>query len=223
MADSGRSPWVYVGCGCAALVLVFVIVIGVVSFYGYRFASEIKETMTDPEARRERVQQALGAERLPEGMNAQLYLAVPRVMQLVILSDGPAMAEDNARGLVTDFDRVFLYLKTRDFQNAKRDLERFLDGEVDRPAVFDDIDIDVDFDPEELLGRGAMQVGDQAVKWAAFRGEIDTDLERADGIMAYLGIDCPNDGRLRFGTWFQRAPRAKRRRTCPARQPTKSR
>ncbi len=198
-----RSPWVYVGCGCALIVVLIVIAIAGASFVGVRKIQEYTEGMKDPVARAERTLEVLGGDTLPAGYNAQLYLSVPFVLDLALLTDGPPVTEDDSEGL-KEFRNLIFFLDVREFDES-RDFSRYLDGEIDRPAIFNQIDVDFDFDPGESIGRGSFELGDQRFRWVAESGDLETDLTEHQGILVLSGVDCPRpDKRVRILAWFQR-------------------
>lgn len=207
MAASQRSPWVTIGCGCAVLLGLGVVAIAAFGIFGVRSLQQYAETMKDPGARDERARDILGAARLPAELNAQVYFRIPRLMEVVVLTDAPAV-EGHQENVLRDFDQLFLFVAMRDWKGHKRDFERYLEGEVDHASALEDIDVDLDFRPETLLGRGALTAGSQEVRWVAHEGEVDTGRERAEGIMALAGVDCPHDERLRIAAWFMRDQRA---------------
>lgn len=198
-----RSPWVYVGCGCALIVVLIVVAIAGASFMGVRKIKEYTEGMKDPVVRAERALEVLGGSALPPGYNAQLYLSVPFVLDLALLTDGPPVTEDDRQGM-RDYQNMIFFVDVRDFDES-RDFDRYLDGEVDRPAIFRQIDVDFDFRAGEPLGRGSFDVGTQGIRWVAEAGDLETDLTEHPGVLVLSGVDCPGrDKRVRILAWFQR-------------------
>lgn len=206
MDDRAKNVWWYCGCGCAVLAVLLVGVIAAIGFSGARAFKDFADTMKDPVAREARVLEILGAERLPEGLHAQVYLRIPYVVELVILTDGPVLTEDEEDRAFREADQVVMVLRSRSLEGSKESLDRYLEGQSKKPAFFDNVDVDFDFRPDQVVGRGRLDVGDQTVHWIAHSGELERDGDRAPGVMALAGIDCPNDEKLRVVTWFVRSP-----------------
>lgn len=204
MTDSAKNWWWYCGCGCALLAVLFVVSIAGLGFASFRSLEQFTEDMKDPVARDERAREILGADRLPEGFATQVYFRVPRIVDMVILTDGPPAVDGGHEEALESAGQIVLYLESRDFSGTKAALDRYLDGETDDPEFFDNVDIDFDFHPREIVGRGRLEVGDQDVRWIAHTGEMDHDGTEVEGMMALAGIDCPNDDKLRLVTWFER-------------------
>ncbi len=198
-----RSPWVYVGCGCAIIFALVVVAVVGAGFLGFRGLKEYAEGMKDPAARAERTLEVLGGDALPAGYHAQLYFSIPFVLEMALLTDGTPVTEDDSEGL-RDYQNLVFFLKVRKFDKSD-DFDRYLDGKEDRPRIFDQIDVDFDFDTGEPIDRGSFEVGDQSLRWVAQTGNLDTDLADYDGILALAGVDCPKrDDRVRILAWFQR-------------------
>ncbi|MCP4664238.1 MAG: hypothetical protein GY856_53315 [bacterium] len=201
----GTSPWVYIGCGCVVLLILTIGGCLAATFFGVTRVKDFVEEMEDPVKREERVRQILGAPELPEGYHAQMFFRVPFVLEMVILSDGEPL-EFDAGGGGGDIDvedlgeHVFMLFSIRDMGGSRRDVERWFEGEAGRP---ENIDFDVDFDSDELLGRGEFEVGSQNLRYVAHRGRI----EHEDAIFAMLLIDCPKADRVRLAFyWLQLDP-----------------
>ncbi len=198
----GTSPWVYIGCGCVVLLILVVGGCFAAGFLGVTQFQGFIEDLEDPVKREERVLQILGARELPEGYHAQMFFRIPFVLEMVILSDGAPLEFDTG-GREPEIDvehlgeHVFMFFSMRDMGGNRREMERWFEGETGRPG---DIDFDVDFDSEELLGRGELEVGSQNLRYIAHRGRV----EHEDAIYTMLLVDCPEAGRLRMAFYWLR-------------------
>src|SRR5690242_16795199 len=88
------SPWLYVGIGCGVLLFLGIgATVATVMFVGSKF-NELKEDMTNPVVRSEKVKKTLGVTEFPEGYYPVMALSVPAIMDMAILStkspDAPA-------------------------------------------------------------------------------------------------------------------------------------
>lgn len=202
-----RSPWFYVGCGCALLAFLIVAVVAVTGYLGFRELRDFAAVMEDPVARNERALTMLGADVMPEEYNAQLFFSVPFVMEVVLLSDGEQIVEDQSSVDLDDHDNAFFYLKLRNFDNNQTQLSRYLDGETDGTDFFGDLDFDLR--GGETLGRGTFALDDtQNVRYVIERGEakLGNQGNWVDGVFAFASTTCPGDDKLRVSVWFQRNP-----------------
>ncbi|HEX9732655.1 MAG TPA: hypothetical protein VGG06_11800 [Thermoanaerobaculia bacterium] len=208
MAKKSTSPWVYVGCGCLGAVVLGIgacIGLGVV---GTRFARNLEAELKDPALRQERAREILGADELPEGFHAQLHVSVPWIFEMVVLSDGEPVeyrddgdADLEARHLG---DNAFVYLAMPDLGDAREDFERLLEGRDSRDL--ENVQFDLDFRSEELLGRGEIDLPPQHVRYATHRGEFRDGRERSPGVYSVLLVDCPGSSKVRAGFYWQRRP-----------------
>lgn len=201
----GTSPWVWVGCGCVGAVVLAVAAVVGLGVFGFRTAKGFVETLKDPVAREAKVREVLGAESLPEGYHGQLFLSVPFFMDLALLSDAPAAAAtDVADGEYEPQmgEKGLLWIAVRGSDKDRGTIRRYLAGESEDAKLDTQVDVDVDFEPEERLGRGSFEQGEATVRWAAFRGHFRTDRGRSAGTYAMALAECPGDARLRFGWWW---------------------
>lgn len=199
----GTSPWVWIGCGCVGLIILIVGGCLAAGYFGFTEFKGFVEDLEDPVKRNERAREILGARELPEGYNAQFFLRVPLMMEMVFLSEGEPLEFEGGEVDVDPQDlgdHAFLFLSMRDFENNRRDLERWFEGETDRPPQ---VDLDMDFDSEEELGRGELDLDPQLVRYIAHRGEVEHDA----AIYAAMLIDCPRSDRIRMAYyWFKIDP-----------------
>lgn len=210
MTEPKRTPaWVWIGCGCFAAVGLAVLAVAGLGFFGYRTAKGFVDTLENPEARAAKVREILGAETLPEGYNAQLFLHVPFVMDMAILSDAPPATKTEDHDYEPRMgDRGFLWVAVRGSDRDRGRLRRYLTAESDDAELDVDVKIDVELEPRERLAKGTFTQEPAEVLWSIFRGRIQSDTSRRDGTFAMVMADCPGDSRLRFGYWWLADPAA---------------
>ena len=201
----GTPLWITLGCGCVLLVA---LAIGAAVVAGYLGVSAFKgyiEDMKDPAARGVKAGEILGASRLPEGYTAQLFLRVPWLVDMVVLSDGePMVVQGEGFDLESEAvgEHLFVYFKLRKKRMDEEEVERMLRGDSTSDGVKVDIDIQVESDEE--LARGSFALEPQRLAWVAHRGELDIDHDALEGIYSQVIIDCPGDDLTRVAIWFQR-------------------
>ena len=208
-ARQGTSPWVYIGCGCIGTAVLLIGGLVALGFLGRSALQGYSQDLADPQARQSRVLEILGGEKLPPGFKSQLFLNVPFLMEMVLVSDGEAPDYDPES---TDHDitseqmgeNAFLYLEMRDFGDVRRDFENLLAGETT-----DNIQLEggLDFRSVEEVARGEFELPTQKVRWAAHTGAFrGGGKERADGTYAVMLIDCPDPTWARVAFYWQRKP-----------------
>lgn len=203
----GTPPWVPIGCGCCLLVLLAIGGMVAAGFFGASAFKGYVETMRDPTARTARAAEILGADQLPEGYTAHLFLRIPWLIDLVMASDSePVVIEDDK-----DFElesevigqHLFVYLSLPQSSGMEHEeFERMLRGESTSDGVKTDIDLEIESDQE--LSRGSFELGEQELSYVGHRGELDLDDGDVEGIYAQVLIDCPGDEITRAAIWFQR-------------------
>ena len=202
----GTPLWVTVGCGCGLLVLMLIGAIVATGFFSVTAFRGYVEDMKDPIARAEKAGEILGAEALPEGYTAHVFLRIPWLVDIVLLSDSePVVIEDENFELESDAigRHLFAYFSLPRSDMDHAELERMLRGESDADGVQTDIDLEVE--SAEELARGSFELGDQRLSYVSHRGELDLDGGAVEGIYSQVLIDCPGDERTRAAVWFQRS------------------
>ncbi len=195
MAAERRSPWVYVLLGCLGLLVLGAVVVGGLVFFGVRTAQNIAEDNEDPERRRDRALEILGAGEAPGGYHAVTVVSVPFVLDMAIFSDLAPGAEPWAGEFG---ERGFYYVQAL---WGGEDLRAFFDGETTEAAALRDMGLELDL--EENLGRGDLDREDVAVRWADFRGSTMFGAgEEIGEFVTLIEFDCPEDERMRMGIWF---------------------
>lgn len=193
MGERGfSSPWTWIGCGCGALLLVAMSVVGAIVFVGWRTARSIQTGFQDPEGRQAAVERVLHPHSLPEGYHPVGGLHIPLMLDLAILSDRPPQVEkDQELG-----ERAFIFLEVAGFLHRGED-----DWDEDL-GFLDSGNIRVK--RGDLIRRGEIALPDVAVSYAAFRGEVNLDDRRRDGLFSLLYLRCnePADDHHRFGIWI---------------------
>ena len=203
--DKSPWPWILAGCGgCLVVVVAVVIVAGV---FTARMVHQVKEEMTDPVVRAERIGQILGAETLPEGYHAMFTFTVPWVVEIAILSDKPA--DDSGEPQVFD-DRGFIYLNfIRIGEEEELRLDEFFAGELDGLDLLDQHDIHLR--DAEILGRGELEIGGEPTRYVTLRGSLRLEGEHGDdrGRESFINVirtECASSDRLRLAIWFAPDP-----------------
>jgi hypothetical protein len=214
-AKKSTSPWVWVGCGCGVAVLLALAGMAGLTWWGYRQAKEIGETMANPEKRAAKVQEVLAYKELPAGYYPAFSFSAPfGVMEMAVLSDhepsvnSQRSPETRTRGRRdVDYDpdfneRGFVYMNMRDFQNNREKMRRFLRGEAPLPKDSPWVQSNVSFDSTQVIRRGALEGNGQQILYTATRGEVSRRGHRhEEGIVTMVMPQCP-DNRLHLGLWF---------------------
>lgn len=203
MASQRTSPWIACGCGCVGCVGLIILgtlaagFLGVSSFQGYL------EDMSDPSARNDRAREILGAETLPEGYTAQLYLRLPWLFEIVFLTDGEPLEKLPNDDLdLTDEqlgEHIFAYI------SVLGDAEEIDPFDEDHSGPVN-VEAGVRVRPLEDLAEGEIEISGGLVRYRSHRGELITDAHEVyAGLYSLLKVDCGNlDRRSRFGLWFYR-------------------
>ncbi len=196
-----RSPWVYIGCGCALLGGLAVLAMVVIGAMGVRSAKSWVEDLQDPLVRNQKARDMLGAPSLPGGYNALFYLEVPWVMEMVMLTD--AEVPDNPEDFEELGDNSFIYINMRDFGNDREDMRDFLTGKTKNSRALENMDINFDFDMDNVLARGTLDIDQQHITYAVSQGRYHAQGQSGEGIFAMLLNECPEDERLRLAYWLR--------------------
>ena len=201
----GTPLWVTLGCGCIFLVTLAIGAVVVAGYFGVSAFQGYVEDMKDPAARSAKAGEILGSSRLPEGYTAQLFLRVPWVFDMVILSDGePATLENEDLDLDDESfgEHAFFYLNLRQGKMDEEEVERMLRGDPIKEGVR--VDVGLEADSHEELSRGSFEIAPQRLSYVAHRGEIEFENRPLEGIYSRVLIDCPGDELSRLAIWFQR-------------------
>ena len=196
MAEStGRSPWFYALLGCLGCLGLVVLVVGGLTFFGVRTAQQVTADNEDPERRRSRALEVLGAEREPGGYHAAAVVSIPLFMEMAVFSDRPP--EDGSPG--GEFgEEGFFYLRVR---AGGDDLRAFFDGETSESVTFREMGLELNVD--ENLGRGDLDRGDFTGRWATFRGHTLYEAgEEVGDLVTLIEFECAEDEWMRMGVWF---------------------
>ncbi len=197
--------WVTAGCGCCGL---FLLALGAIVAAGYLGVSAVKdyvEDLKDPAARAVKAGQILGASELPAGYSAQVYLRIPWVFDLVILSDGePAVMEGDEMELEPkNFgEHVFVFFTLRQGSMDEEEIDDMLQGRRTKDGV--EIDVGFEVDVEQQLAEGAFEIGAQRISYIAYRGDVLFEGDPEPGIFSRILFDCEGDQLTRAGVWLRR-------------------
>jgi hypothetical protein len=201
---SGTSPWVWIGCGCLAAVVLAAAAVGGLGWFGVRQAKQLEAELRDPDARRDKALEVLGAETLPEGYYPAIALSVPLLMDMAMLSDRETEpgVEPQPFG-----ERGLIYLDVFSFGRQRDELRDFFDGKTTDPEVLRQQNIDLDLD--EVVARGEAAHPQATVRWVAHEGDVGgMGGGGRSGLVTLLLFECSGDDRrLRFGIWYAPDPR----------------
>ncbi|GAB4374729.1 MAG: hypothetical protein Kow0062_13000 [Acidobacteriota bacterium] len=202
--ESRRSVWPYIGVGCLVVTLTLVIGVCGLAYYGMRGAKKFAEQFRDPEKRRERVIELLGAGDLPEGYEPVVAMSVPFALDMAVIGD----AVPNENGKIEEFgDHAFIYLSLNGSlvrgDDAER-LDRFFAGQEGGGLDNDTIRIDnVDLSRGELLGTAQAETRGNPVDVVALKVQVKTRSGWEPRLLSALRIRCRGDARVRLGLWFE--------------------
>lgn len=202
----GTSPWLWFACGCIALTFVTALVIvGGFLFVG-REVQELADDMEDPDRRRDRALEVLGADALPEGYYAMGGFAIPFVFEIARLTDRPPAADRESEERGFD-ERGFIYIGMLAMGRQQDELRDFFEGRTDDPEILRDNNIHIR--QGERVANGELERDDAEILWRAARGRVSAfGADSDDGLTNLILIDCPHDRRMRLGIWFGPAPRS---------------
>lgn len=206
-AKRSGSPWTYVVMGCGVAVVLALVGIAGLTYLGYRSAKQVETNFKDPKAREASVRKVVPYRQLPAGYYPAGAISIPLFMDFAIFTDRePAPGQTPEQG---NFDqRSFIYMNMRHLRDNREKMERYLRGEAPAPEDSAWKQSNVNFDEKELIRRGAVNVGDREILFAAHRGEISRKGERTEGIVTMVMPECPNDNRMRFGVWITPDPQS---------------
>ena len=197
-SPSKYTVWHYVGCGCAILLVLGILGVGGCFWALTNWGRQVESELKDPEARAARARSLLGYEDLPEGYYPGISFSVPLVMDVVILGDRELPAGEDMERMHGEGDpfeeRGFIFFKMRAFG-------------MDRDNVREDMDLEVDFEAEEVAAEGEVEAGGATVRYTAELGETIIGTGRTPSVSVELEIDC-GDGFFREATWFEPIPGA---------------
>ena len=184
--------WLLGGC----LFLVVIVVGGIVGVYywGKSKVTTYIDEQTDPVKREQSVKRMLGAETLPPGYYAGVSVSLG-VVRTTSLTD--ASPDDASKFR----ERGFVFNESMRAGEAKAKVEQFAEGEGGNVVE----EMGVRMRSDEDLGRGALEVNGQNLRWYARRGEVTTSNEAIPGVYSVVLIGC-GDSRERWAVWFQRVP-----------------
>lgn len=173
-----RRASTVVGCGCAVVIAVFLAAALTLTWGTYRAGKDFADVARDPEAAAERAREVVGFGELPAGYRPYGALSVPLLLDVAFFL---APIEDGAGrdGAVEDeplrVDRGFLYVRLRDWMGRGDELQEELlgSGGDEAPLAQEGLD----FDPDEVVGRGELTAGGAKVAWLARRGTVTIDPE----------------------------------------------
>ena len=207
------SPWVIVGIGCAAIVVIGLGAITTVGFLGYRWAKKMEAEIKDPTTRAAKVQQVLGAERLPDGYHPMVSVSFPFVMDMAILSDRPPDTKGQPGKIE---QRAFMYFQMLNPQFSEQDMRPYFEGKTNDPSALERSGIKLRIRSDEVLRRGVFPSKGYEVMYLAQRGEVAVSEAESEGINTLMLVDCPQDTRMRMAIWVAPDPDPEAKADSPA-------
>jgi hypothetical protein len=198
----GTSPWVWIGCSCAAIVILAMAGIAGMTWTVYKGAKRMEEDSKNPETAAAHVREILPYDKLPAGYYPVGTFSIPFLMDMAILGDRKPVEVEEASPEGNIEERGLLYMSIRNLQGNKDDMRRYLRGEAPEPGKESNWRSSVNFDAEELIRRGTVQVNGREILYAAHRGEVNQEGRDVEGLVTMFMPECPGDTRLRFGLWF---------------------
>ncbi len=204
----GTPLWVTIGCGCGLLVAFAVAAVVAAGYFGASAFKGYVADMKDPASRAARAGDILGAEELPEGYTAHLFLHIPWFFDMVMLSDSEPLVvegvEDEELKLESDAvgEHLFVYFALPRADLDQAELTQMLRGKAHSENVRTDIGLELDSDQE--LARGELELGRQRLSYVSHLGELDLDDGDVEGIYSQMLIECPGAGGTRAAVWFER-------------------
>lgn len=197
MAET-KSVALGVAIGCLAVVLGLVGMAGACGYWVYRQQQQMEAEMTDPDARRERVLEVLGAQDLPEGYYPMVGFSVPFVLHAAILTDHPTEPGEKPERIG---QRGFIYVETLGLGQNEAQLRDYFTGKTDDPSVLNENGFHLDVD--EVIGRGTLPLtGDDMIMFMSQRADLSMRGYSGRGLSSLILVDCAADERRRMGFWF---------------------
>ena len=210
MAQQSNAPKWILGCGCSCALVAGLVIASIVGagIFGTSLFKDYIEDMKDPASRAAKATEILGASQLPDGYTTHLYFKLPWVFDIVILSDGkPAeISEDGFELKAENFgEHLFIFFVLRQGRMSEDEIDDMLAGRNQGDDGVN-VDVGVEVDSTEVLGKGDFDIASQRISYVAHRGRVSLDRERIPGIYSRILIDCPSDSLTRAAVFFARDP-----------------
>lgn len=219
MSNGGPRTLSLLGCGCALVVLGITLVVVGFTWFTYRQAKGLAEGITDPAKREAKARKILHYEELPEGYHPVGGFTIPFLFKTAILSDKQEIeAVEEEPGKKADLfnRRGFLFVETPGFRADDSEIRDYFIGpsegseETEAPTDFStqsgDVNLNVQFDVREVLGRGRVPIPRGEALYVARRGRLAVEDKKIEGLSSLIYLDCAEDDRVRFGLWFTPVP-----------------
>lgn len=205
------------GCGCATGVLGLMLVVGGLLFLTYRQSQRLQGGYQEPEAAAEQVADVLPYQELPDGYYPFGGASVPVFFRLAILTDLPP--EERPPGQQGPrFERSgFVYFSTFSLRSDDAELLGYFEQgpkpgeeemEVEIPKDSLAGDLEMDFEPHEVLGRGSTPIRGGRAYYVSRRGRLEVSGDGFAGLATLFYVKCDEGRRVRFGLWFGPEPEA---------------
>lgn len=196
---SDRTPaWVWFLGGCLTVIVVIALGIGLVTFFGYRWARNIAETQKSPASRNAKACEILGCDGLPEGYHAAFAVQVPFLADLAVLSDRAPGPDGDIQDVG---DNGMIYIRSLRMGSNEQELRDFFEGRTDDVAVLKKNNINLD--AREMIARGKLPGDDRkTMMYVVQRGTVDWQKKKAGGLLTTVVIECAGDKKMRLALWF---------------------
>ena len=188
----------YLGFGCLIISAVVLIISGLIFFSGYRML----QYNADPATRLRVAKNILATEALPEGFHPTMAMAMPDALQMVVLTDDPAVME----GPDPSFKEMGLAM-FRILSNPRTTegefVSDFLTGKQE-PDTNDDM-MPAMYDGQSI-GKGTITAPQAIAQFDTHRGTLQVFGWQGKGVVTRFVVECNAGGPPVFGLWFMREP-----------------
>ena len=187
----------YLEMGCLVISVVVVFLAALIFFSGYRMLQH----NADPATRLTVAQDILVTPKLPEGLHPALAMAMPDALQMVVLTDDPAVMEPGAEATFTESGLAIFRILSNPKTTQGDFIENFLEGrqeteEIDAmmPAMLDGTSI----------SHGTLSATHALAQFNVQRGTLQVFGSRGKGVVNRFVLQCNGGGQPVFGVWFMR-------------------
>jgi len=205
------------GCGCATGVLGLMLVVGGLLFLTYRQSQRLQGGYQEPAVAAEQVAGVLPYQELPDGYYPFGGASVPVFFRLAILTDLPPEERPPGRQGPRFGRSGFVYFSTFSLRSDDSELLQYFEQgpepgeeemEVEIPEDSLAGDLEMDFEPHEVLGRGGTPIRGGRAYYVSRRGRLEVSGDGFPGLATLFYVKCDEGRRVRFGLWFGPEPAA---------------
>lgn len=195
MARGNKKGCIIAILGCSGVAVVLTIVVG---YFFFIQAKKFGESIANPEPK---AKELLGVEAMPEGYYANFAMAIPFLMEMVIISNEETnFADQDGDSHQNIGKKGFFYFKFIELGKNKGKLKDYFDGKSNDDRVLKEFGVNVDTD--EILDRGTFQFDGNDVYFFTQRGGFNAGGGSANGLSTLMLFQCPNDSKMRMGIFF---------------------